>query len=355
MTKKLFALGLILTIIIAAIPSGLVYASDIGDEEFDEFEALDNEFEEEVEKDDSVLVSTISDPKDLQDLIDTDVEYSSKDEINTKWSGSTTACKVNVDEEGWLFISAYGGRDDIDIELYSNFALTSKIGTFHVNSTTEDNPTLACYVKEGSYYYVISRWNGYEPLSLTTYAGFMPSSARIKVDKITYSKDKSKAAVTFDYDEEYLVNLQEGTLRVISGTVNYRDINKNVTWNVDNRENALETDIFYTTKNGTYTIRIAGSDKYFCKVSFEITDIVDKAPKTPSIKTYKVGTKTVSGTGTYGTTAYVKASGKYYKCVVNKKGEWTVKVPKLKKGATLTAYVKTSAGVKSKSTTKKVK
>ncbi len=50
----------------------------------------------------------------------------------------------------------------------------------------------------------------------------------------------------------------------------------------------------------------------------------------PKVKAYKKKTRYVKGTAKKNTTAYVKIGKKTYKGKVNKKGKYSIKVPKLK-------------------------
>ena len=107
----------------------------------------------------SVPVSTLSSPDELQELIDSNIADSRKETIVTDWKGSTPPSKVTVEKEGWLFVYTSGGLDDIIITLYSNSALTSKVGEIKITNE-KTTPMLASYVGPGDYYYVISRWVG---------------------------------------------------------------------------------------------------------------------------------------------------------------------------------------------------
>lgn len=344
--KKLLKQCLAIIMILSLIPLSHVKASEVSEQP----ETTNSD-------DGSVLCSDLSSPDDLQDLIDNDVAYSSQDVITTDWSGTAAPHKIVVKERGWIFISIFEKDKYTDCSLYSNFALTSKIAKVHPNSG--ETNTLACYVEAGTYYYQISRWNGFNTSSTTTsYVGFMPATTRIKVDKITLSADKSIAKVTFDYDEDYLKNFLEGTIRVVGGSVAYKDIQNGNVWKVENRENALETGTFKATSNGTYTARIAGGDKdlYYCDVVFEVEGITSNKPAAPKILSYKTGSTEISGTGVAGTQVYIKVSGNAYTGTVGSDGKWKVTCKsKLKKGVKITGYVKNVAGVNGVTTTVKVK
>ncbi|BCN29410.1 Ig-like domain-containing protein [Anaeromicropila herbilytica] len=333
--KKLVATLLMMGLIITLMPSTQVAAKD----------------------EDSVAYQTVDSVDSLQNFIDSDGAYSSQDTISTAWKGNSGLHKISVDEDGWIFIRGYSNDDyEAKILLYSNFACTNQIGEAYCSKKKEEN-LVACYVKAGNYYYITSRWNGYEvPMINTCYVGFLPAKDRIQVDKITYSKDHASAVVTFDYDEDYLGSFLDGTIRVIKKDVAYTDIQNNDLWKSDSRENALEKNSFKVTANGTYTARIAGSDKYFAMCTFEIDGIKDANPAKPKIASYQKGSDTISGTAAANTKVIVKVSGKSYTATVNDAGKWEVSTnSNLKKGQKITAYVKTSAGTKSKVTSVVVK
>lgn len=334
---KLITVLLSLALMVSLMPANLSFAKD----------------------EDSVFYQEVDSVNSLQNFIDSDGQFSSQDTITTAWSGTGGLHKISVDQDGWIFIRGYSSDNDYaKTILYSNFAMTNQIGKAYCSPDASKN-LLACYVTAGNYYYVTSRWNGSKvPMINTCYVGFMPSEERIKVDTIKYSKDKTVATVTFDYDQEYLPSLLEGTLRVVKKNVAYTDLYNNDVWKTETRENALEKNSFKVTSNGTYTARIAGggNDAYFAMCTFDIEGLKDGSPSTPKINSYKKGTKVISGTATKNTKITVKVSGKSYKATVNSKGKWKVSVKsKLKKGQKVTAVIKTSAGTKSKTKTVTVK
>ena len=304
----------------------------------------------------AVPVSTMASPDDLQSMIDNDLQYSSRSSFS--YGGETSETyKIVVEEEGWIFISMHsdmGGSfyGTFNTRLYTNSSLTSQLGSIEMSGA---NKVLAVYAEAGDYYYQIYYAGMYQP-TCTCYVGFMPSTARIKADSIVYSKDKSKATVTLDYDEDYLPSGSYGAIRYVKGSISYKDIATSSVWYQKDNKNIINGNTLAVTENGTYSaIIISNKDAYYCKISFEVTDIVSGKPAAPKIGSYKKNSRTVSGTGAYGNKVYVKVNGKYYDTTVGKDGKWSVSVPKLKAGMKLTAYSKSAAGVKSKTTTVTVK
>ena len=237
----------------------------------------------------SVFYSTITSPNQFQQKIDADVKASSVDVINTAWTGKAGAHKIVVNQSGWLFIKGFSNEEGYgNITLYTNAALTSQLKKGYTNEL------IACYVNPGTYYYQVSRWNGFEEgFTTTTYVGFMPSSARIKVQSITYNSAKTAAKVTFVYDKNYVTDLLSGgTIRVLQGTSVYQNIADEDFWKTEDRKNALNTSSITITKNGNYSARIAGySDDYYCDTHFTIKGLT----KAPAVVTCKITYKTNGG------------------------------------------------------------
>jgi hypothetical protein len=191
---------------------------------------------EETSEDGSILVSIISSPGDLQNLIDTDLVYSSQDVFNEKESKSTVY-KLVVKEEGWLFLHAYhNNKGYYDINLYSNKSLTSKIDSEYLGFNS--NTILEAYLEPGDYYYQIDGNNTWGIKdTVTCYAGLMPSYSRINVANITYSKDKSKAVIQLDVDEDYYKPSSGDTIRIVKGNVDYMDLKNYTKWETAKGDN----------------------------------------------------------------------------------------------------------------------
>lgn len=298
---------------------------------------------------DSVPYQTVDSVDSLQNYINTDGAYSSQDTIQTDWKGEGAVHKISVDEPGWIYIRNNTPNNYTDCNLYSNAAIT--------NLLAKGRELVAAYVPAGNYYYQVSRWNGTKPLTSTCYVGFMAATERIAVDKITYSKDRSVATVSFDYDADYLGGFNVGTIRVVNKAVPYTKLKDEKTWVTKDRANALTKNSFKATKNGTYTARIGSpEDAYYCMVTFEIKGLKSSKPAVPKILSYKKSSRTISGTALANTKVVIKVSGTSYTANVASNGKWkiTLKSP-LRKGQKITGYVKNSAGIKSNTTSKVVK
>ena len=151
-----------------------------------------------------VDVTLINTPADLDAYIDEDGSFTSQDTITTKWSGEGKVFQFTVEEAGWLFLKSICNDSGIDMNVYSNVDLTSKIASAHIPTEINEKDPLAVYLTPGTYYYQVSRRNGYKVANITSYVAFLPSSARISVEDVVLSKDKTYATVTFSYDESYL-------------------------------------------------------------------------------------------------------------------------------------------------------
>jgi len=131
--------------------------------------------EENSREDGSVQYATVSSVDGFRDYIDNDGVYASQDSIETKWSGYTDAHKIVLEEPGTLYLAALAGGNDVDVELFGNYALTAKIGG-SIETTPSDRTEIKGFdLEAGTYYFRGSRWNGYEvPFVVTVYAGFVP-------------------------------------------------------------------------------------------------------------------------------------------------------------------------------------
>lgn len=131
--------------------------------------------EENAREDGSVEYALVASADSFRDYIDNDGVYASQDSIETKWSGYTDVHKVVVKESGTLLIAALAGSNEVNMELFGNFALTAKIGESQKTITSDREGIGYWEVDAGTYYYRGSRWNGYEvPFVVTTYVGFIP-------------------------------------------------------------------------------------------------------------------------------------------------------------------------------------
>lgn len=306
-------------------------------------------------------IPMISSPQGLTDYINSDGAYMSQDTIETDWVGRSTTYSFTVDEDGWLFAYPLCDSGYIDWKIYSNKALTSIIASSHTITSIQDEP-VAVYLEAGTYYYNGDRWNGFDPITFTTYLAFMPASVRLSVQDITYSDDMTYATVTFNYDKDYLGSFTSGTIRLINDYLGASTIGNNDAWNTSTKENAIESATVKVTKNGDYTARIGSSaDNYYCMVHFNISGLKaasnnSEKPAAPKIKTAKKGTKVVKGTCGANLKVTVKVGSKSYSTVSNSKGNWTVKLSKkLKSGNKVKAFVTNSKSVKSSTVTYKVK
>ena len=126
----------------------------------------------------SVIYKEIKSSEQLMDYIDNDGAYSSQDTIETDWKGYTDIHKIILSKDGTLVVCT------LDKDGYSNFELFDNISLTDPFKTTRSNPSdriayQTYELKAGTYYYRSSRWNGYDPLTVTTYLGFIPKDGKI--------------------------------------------------------------------------------------------------------------------------------------------------------------------------------
>ena len=166
--------------------------------------------EENSREDGSVQYATVSSVDGFRDYIDNDGVYASQDSIETKWSGYTDAHKIVLEEPGTLYLAALAGGNDVDVELFGNYALTAKIGG-SIETTPSDRTEIKGFdLEAGTYYFRGSRWNGYEvPFVVTVYAGFVPDDLS-SVDKAVNVYDSTSDSVPIN---EIPVVQDEGGLK----------------------------------------------------------------------------------------------------------------------------------------------
>lgn len=271
--------------------------------------------------DDPVYVSTISNPQELDNLIDSDVQYSSQDTVGYSPLIKSGVHKITVNKPGWIFLKVFGENGGVHVNLYTNAALASKISEGKTGGFGDsDDCLISAYVEKGTYYYQSVGWFGYGNIKSTVYAGFMPSSKRISVKSIKYAPDKTYATVTFNYDTDYLNGFLNGTIRVVKKKMSRTQIQDGDFWEVSDRKNALTKNSVKITKNGTYTARIAGGDNYFCATSFVVKGLVAK-PAATAISSAKPGKKqmTVRWKKVTGANGYQLEYAKNSKFTSNKK------------------------------------
>ena len=108
--------------------------------------------EENSREDGSVQYATVSSVDGFRDYIDNDGVYANQDSIETKWSGYTDAHKIVLEEPGTLYLAALAGGNDVDVELFGNYALTAKIGG-SIETTPSDRTEIKGFDLEAGTYY----------------------------------------------------------------------------------------------------------------------------------------------------------------------------------------------------------
>lgn len=99
------------------------------------------------------------------------------------------------------------------------------------------------------------------------------------------------------------------------------------------------------SEDGWFTIRMVDKYSNVYGKSVQITEF-DK-PSVPEVKTYKSGTKKVSGTAVAGGVVSVKVSGKIYPVTADNSGAWSVQTALLKAGVKVEVSVTSTFGVSS--------
>ena len=195
--KKLFVIALTSMVAFSGVPQVLPVVTQA---------------EENNGEDGSVQYATVSSVDGFRDYIDNDGVYASQDSIETKWSGYTDAHKIVLEEPGTLYLAALAEDNDVDVELFGNYALTAKIGG-SIKTTPSDRTEIKGFdLEAGTYYFRGSRWNGYEiPFVVTVYAGFVPDDL----------SSVSKAVNVYDTSATDTVPVNE--IPVVQGADGLRD------------------------------------------------------------------------------------------------------------------------------------
>ncbi len=195
--KKLFVIALTSMVAFSGVPQVLPVVTQA---------------EENNREDGSVQYATVSSVDGFRDYIDNDGVYASQDSIETKWSGYTDAHKIVLEEPGTLYLAALAEDNDVDVELFGNYALTAKIGG-SIKTTPSDRTEIKGFdLEAGTYYFRGSRWNGYEiPFVVTVYAGFVPDDL----------SSVSKAVNVYDTSATDTVPVNE--IPVVQGADGLRD------------------------------------------------------------------------------------------------------------------------------------
>lgn len=125
----------------------------------------------------SVVYAKVNSVDEFRDYIDSDGLAASEDIIDTAWSGKTDVHKIVLEEDGTLLVAMLDTEDDVKLQLYSNFALTSQVDTDEYSIRSSRGDISIFNVEAGTYYYRGNRWNGYiKGLNVTTYIGFIPGN-----------------------------------------------------------------------------------------------------------------------------------------------------------------------------------
>lgn len=150
--------------------------------------------------DESVSYAVVKSVADFRRYIDNNYAYSNQDVIETDWSGYTDIYKVDIPSDGKLLVASLSYSGYVDCELFTNFSLTSSLGEADGISSSREEITVLD-VKAGTYYYRGKRWNGADPITVSIYLGFIPSSS----DGVIYSD------TSVQYDRTNNVTMQAVT------------------------------------------------------------------------------------------------------------------------------------------------
>lgn len=268
------------------------------------------------DKTNNVTPQAVTSKEDFIDCVNNDGAEVAQDTIETDWSGTSDTHSFTVEENGWLFVYPLAKEKHIDFQLYSNANLSSMIMTGQTLEGTVEEPYV-CYLSAGTYYFRGNRWNGYNPLTFTTYLGFMKDTGRFAVTSNTVSDDKKSATITFSGEN--------GLIRVEKGEYDPAVIEDEEFWKTKDRGNALEGTTATITSNGEYVARLETKDGCYVMIPFTVSGLIELPSPTPTV----TPTITPKPTATVKPSPTVKptTTAKVYKVKVAKK-TITVKVKK---------------------------
>ena len=302
-----------------------------------------------VDKATPVKVATVSSISGFKSYINNDGAFASQDTIVTDWKGFSQPHKFTVNSDGWLLVAGFEKDSHVNIKLYSNVDMSAMYLETKTSDLFDDNTIQKVYLKKGTYYYVGERWNGFDPLTFTTYLGFVPTSNNLSVAKIVKSKDGAIAKITFA--------AKSGMIRVEKGLIQSRHIASDEAWHTSDRGNTTDGKSIVVTANGTYSARLEyGKEGLYSMVTFKVSGLKNTTPSKPKVTSAKRNAKVVKGSAQKYMKVTIKIGSKSYTVSADKKGKWTLKLSKkLKKGTVIKVYAKNSANKKSKTCTYKVK
>lgn len=202
------------------------------------------------------------------------------------------------------------------------------------------------YLEQGKYYFALQSSSG-------------GANTEVKVTSMKYYLDlepSTKKKTNKNVTVKVKTNCTAREIKYIDKEVVKANMSNDSYWYMDYNQNDITTSKkFVADHNGIYSVRITDMQGIQMIATIKISNIDKKAPATPAVKTYKKNTSTVKGTGEKNAKVYVKIGKKTYTGKVNSSKKYSVKTCKLKKGMSVSVWLKDSVGNKSKTKTVKVK
>ena len=263
--------------------------------------------------------------------------------------------KVTLPEDGFYRIN-YSGRfngtgewsnnNKAEITLYGNKNCSRVIvNTITINNGDAQIVNRFVRLVKGTYYLHIKPWTKEADRTvdsvISVSIGYLPLNAKfINVTKKIDSTNK-QVLITVNGLDADVMKIKKGN----KGTSGWEFTS--ILWGSDP---IIQNGVPYGIKeagtdNGYYTIRMVDIYENVYGLPFKITEF--DPPKAPVIKSYKSGSKQISGTAAVGSKVSITIGKKTYTGKVNTKGVWAVKVPTLKVGTKVSATVISPMGIKS--------
>lgn len=113
---------------------------------------------------------------DFRSYIDNDYPASSQDIIETDWSGDTPLYEINLPCPGTLLVAPISPEGYAKGTVYMDLAKTTPV--FKADGCDSSRDEISSYtIAAGTYYYQASRWNGTNPLTISSFIGFIPAKS----------------------------------------------------------------------------------------------------------------------------------------------------------------------------------
>lgn len=220
-----------------------------------------------------------------------------------------------------------------------NLLYSSKKGAKFVLYGTNGEELLSKNVPGSNVWYNVEQYlePGIYSFSLETVNALDGGETRILIKGTEYPLNLRQVNKTTNSYVSVDTIIDPKEVRYVAGNLTGVEL-KSSLWNKANV--ITDTLKFGINETGYYTVRVTDQFGNMFMQSIKITECDNKAPKIPTIKSYKAETFLIGGTTEKNALLTVSVNGKVYTCTANAKGEYRCTLPsKLVKGS----YIEVSA------------